>query len=90
VKVFVAAENGKDIMQLYHERFGRQDKRHVKMLLEREMSIKIPAVKEICEPCTFGKANRKPFGSRKQVTSPGEQISMDVCEPFSTAFSKNR
>ena len=56
-------------MQLYHERFGHQDKRHVKMLLEREMNIKIPAVKEICEPCIFGKAHRKPFGSRKKATS---------------------
>lgn len=59
--------NDSSVLQLYHERWGHQDKCHVKEMLERELNIKVKLDKEICEPCIFGKAHRLPFGSRRKA-----------------------
>lgn len=77
-------------LQLYHERWGHQDKRHVKRVLEKELGIYVNMDKEICEPCIYGKAHRLPFGTRKKAFRPGELISADVCGPFDISFQKKR
>lgn len=82
---------GKDnLLQLYHERFGHQNKRHVKSLLKRELNIKVDMDSELCEGCIYGKANRLPFGTRERTTKPGEQIHTDVCGPFEESMSGYR
>ncbi|KMQ84496.1 retrovirus-related pol polyprotein from transposon tnt 1-94, partial [Lasius niger] len=86
-----AADTDSSTLQLYHERLGHQDKRHVKMLLEKELGIKVKLNKEPCEPCIFGKAHRLPFGtSWKEAAEPGELMSTDVCGPFDESFKKKR
>lgn len=77
-------------LQLYHERWGHQDKQHIKEMLKRELGITVKTVKEICEPCIFGKAHRLPFGTRAKATKPGELVSTDVVGPFCESFSKKR
>lgn len=79
-----------DLLQLYHERWGHQDKRHVKEKLEKELDIKVKLELKTCEPCVYGKAHRLPFGTRKKATKPGELISADVCGPFNESFQKKR
>lgn len=79
------------LLQLYHERWGHQDKRHVKKVLERVSGIKVNMTNQICEPCIYGKAHRLPFGSRPKATIPGELVSADVCGPFENeSFQKKR
>jgi hypothetical protein len=39
-----------------HERFGNQDKRHTKNILEKEFQIKVKVDSSVCEPCMYGKA----------------------------------
>ncbi|KAF2887152.1 hypothetical protein ILUMI_19021, partial [Ignelater luminosus] len=73
---------------LYHERWGHQDKRHVRTMLQREMGINVLLKKDLCEPCVYGKAHRLPFGHRKSSSKPGEVVSLYVCGPFSESFEK--
>lgn len=79
-----------DLLQLYHERWGHQDKRHIKEKLERELEIKVKLENKICEPCVYSKAHRLPFGTRRKVSKPGELVSTDVCGPFHELFQKKR
>ena len=80
----------RDLLQLYHERWGHQDKRHIKEKLELELNTKVKLEQTICEPCIYGKAHRLPFGTRRKATKPGELISTDVCGPFYESFQKKR
>ncbi|XP_073817619.1 uncharacterized protein [Musca autumnalis] len=68
----------KSVLQLYHERWGHQDYRHVKMKLKNEMGISVKNTSENCEPCIFGKSSRKPFGRRDAASQPGEIVSTDI------------
>lgn len=43
-------------LQLYHERWGHQDKQHVKKMLQKELGINFKVDREISEPCVYGKA----------------------------------
>lgn len=79
-----------DMLQLYHERMGHQDKRHVKRLIEKELGVKTTNNGELCEGCIFGKAHRQPFGVRDKATKPGERIHSDVCGPFPSSISGYR
>lgn len=79
-----------DVLQLYHERWGHQDKRHVKAVLERELDLKVKLETAICEPCAYGKTHRLKFGQRKKATSPGELITTDICGPFDESHRKFR
>lgn len=79
-------ENNESILQLYHERWGHQDKQHIKSLLENEFNIKVKIDKILCEPCVYGKAHRLKFGNRKKATQPGELIFTDICGPFEKSF----
>ena len=72
----------KNVLQLWHERFGHQTKRFVKDILEREMNIKVPLDNDICEGCVYGKAHILKFGLRERASEPGERIHSDVCGPF--------
>lgn len=84
------AEAENTTLQLYHERWGHQDKQHVREMLKRELGITVKLVREICEPCIFGKAHRLPFGTRVGATRPGELFSTDVVGPFCESFTKKR
>ncbi|GAB0098710.1 uncharacterized protein DMENIID0001_144840 [Sergentomyia squamirostris] len=82
-----AVETGEGLLQMYHERMGHQNKAHVKKVLETEMGIKGTKGEDlVCEPCIYGKMHRKPFGSRRKVTTAGELVSADVCGPFDASF----
>lgn len=81
---------GRSLLQLYHERWGHQDKRYVKKKLEKELGIKIKLNEELCESCIYGKAHRLPFGTRERKNKPGELLSADVCGPFNESFQKKR
>lgn len=40
-----------DTLQFLHERWDYQDKRHVRVLLQRQMQVKVPSKdKSLCEP----------------------------------------
>ena len=89
VKINIAIADS-SMLQLYHERWGHQDKRHVKEMLKRLMDIDVKLDRELCEPCVFGKAHHLPFGTRQKATRAGELISTDVCGPFEESFQKKR
>lgn len=82
--------NNVDTLQLYHERMGHQDKRHVKRVIEREFDVKSKNSGSLCEGCIFGKTHRRKFGVREKAVSPGERIHSDVCGPFPLSCSKSR
>lgn len=84
------AVSDKSILQLYHERWGHQDKCHVKNKLKKELGIEVKCDAEICEPCIYGKSHRLPFGRRKDTSEPGELMSGDVCGPFHESFRKKK
>jgi transposase InsO family protein len=84
------AKASNSTLQLYHERWGHQDKQHVRQMLKSELGIDVKLVRDICEPCVFGKAHRLPFGTRVKTTKPGELFSTDVVGPFCESFSKKR
>ncbi|KAJ0171987.1 hypothetical protein K1T71_012750 [Dendrolimus kikuchii] len=77
-----------DLLQIYHERFGHQNPRHVRSLVKRELGIDIPCDGLKCEGCIYGKAHRLKFGKRERATRVGELIHTDMCGPFEESFSK--
>lgn len=79
--------NKENLLQLYHERFGHQNKRHVKAIVDKELQVNMELDTELCEGCIYGKAHRLPFGTRKRATKPGELIHTDVCGPFQKSMS---
>lgn len=79
-----------NLLQLYHERLGHQNKRHVKMVLSREFGIKVNLDTESCEGCIFGKSHVLKFGTRERAKAPGELIHADVCGPFEASQAGNR
>ena len=85
------ATDSKSTLQLYHERFGHQNKQHVKSVINRELGLEIKSEdNEICEDCVYGKAHRLTFGTRQDVKHPGDLVSADVCGPFDESFNKYR
>lgn len=72
-----------DNLQLYHERFAHQNKKHVKEVLKR-LSIETSGeTNELCDDCALGKSHRLPFRSRKdRPTVTGELINADVNGPM--------
>jgi transposase InsO family protein len=92
VKVQVnAITDDSSVLQLYHERFGHQNRRHVQTVIKRELGIDCKlSSDQFCENCIYGKAHRLKFGTRKSAVKPGEIISADVCGPFDESFRKYR
>lgn len=80
----------KNLLQLYHERFAHQNKRHVRKLIEEEFGIKVKLDSELCTGCIYGKTHRQKFGTRERAKEPGEIIHTDVCGPFPNSFGKFR
>ncbi|GFS48760.1 retrovirus-related Pol polyprotein from transposon TNT 1-94 [Trichonephila clavipes] len=78
------------LLQLYDERWGHQDKRQIRNMLEKELGIHIKLDKELCEPCIYGKTHRLSFGTKEKASEPGELISADVCGPFEESFQKKK
>ncbi|GFY46268.1 retrovirus-related Pol polyprotein from transposon TNT 1-94 [Trichonephila inaurata madagascariensis] len=78
------------LLQLYHERWGHQYKRHVRNMLKKELGIRIKLAKELYEPCIYVKAHRLSFGTREKASEPDELISADVCGPFDESFQKKK
>lgn len=73
-----------DSLQLWHERFGHQNKRHVKTILER-LGLQFSGdVSDFCDGCALGKAHIKPFKTRTdRAKVVGEVINADVNGPMS-------
>lgn len=68
----------KDSLQVWHERLGHQNKRHVVKILNNH-GIEVQQDDEFCGSCVEGKQHREPFKSRQQRSSvPGEVIHADV------------
>ena len=86
----VNAITSENVLQLYHERFGHQNKRHIKMILKRELGINVNIDSEICEGCVYGKAHVLKFGTRDRAKAPGELLHTDVCGPFQKSMSGYR
>ncbi|KAK7603621.1 hypothetical protein V9T40_003620 [Parthenolecanium corni] len=78
------------MLQLYHERWGHMDKRHVRNKLQSELGIEVKVNNDICESCQYGKAHRLSFGHRARTTAPGELLSGDVCGAFDPSFNGRR
>ena len=73
-----------DTLQVFHERFAHQNKRHVKQILKR-MDIDVASAnEELCDGCMLGKMHRLPFKRREnRATQVGELIHADVNGPMS-------
>lgn len=68
-----------DTLQLWHERLGHQNKRHVKTFL-KDKGIDVNVDSEFCDGCAYGKHHRLPFGKRtERAVEPRELIHCDVC-----------
>ncbi|KAF8774799.1 Copia protein like [Argiope bruennichi] len=90
-EISIATET--ESLQLWHERLGHQNKRHVrKLLTDMGISVSHAATSEFCDGCALGKAHRKPFKSRPyRAMSIGEIINADVNGPMSVdSFSGAR
>ncbi|UYV62468.1 hypothetical protein LAZ67_2000715 [Cordylochernes scorpioides] len=78
-EVNLAKTQNVNMLQLWHERFGHQNKRHVQKWL-KEQGIDAVMDNEPCEACIYGKQHRLSFGSREQYasTQPGNLIHVDM------------
>lgn len=71
-----------DTLQLWHERLGHQNKRHVQQFLKIR-GINVTVDDEYCDGCAFGKQHRQYFGQRiDKATAAGELVHSDVCGPM--------
>jgi hypothetical protein len=67
-----------ETLQVWHERLGHQNKRHVMKVLKQH-GINVEANEEFCDSCALGKAHRQSFGTRTSRSSiVGEQL-MQMC-----------
>ncbi|KHJ44976.1 hypothetical protein D918_04787 [Trichuris suis] len=74
-------------LQLYHERFGHQNKRHVQSVLHKYGIAVTAGENEFCEGCAYGKQTRKSFSIREErPTVAGGLINADVCGPMSVTL----
>jgi hypothetical protein len=68
-----------ETLQVWHKRFGDQNKRHVMKVLKQH-SINVEANKAFCDGCALGKAHRQSLGTRTSPPSVvGDQINAEVC-----------
>ncbi|GBO11552.1 hypothetical protein AVEN_246086-1 [Araneus ventricosus] len=88
VEVNIANTNY-SILQLYHERWGHQDKRHIKNVLEQQMDLKVELDNQLYVACIYGKAHRLKFVSRQKAKQFGKLISADL-ELISRSMYMNR
>lgn len=91
-----------NMTRLYHERFGHQNKAHVKKVIEKELCIKLkseteskPHASQNSELNSWALAHRQKFGTRKQAKCPEEHklswaFHTEVCGPFLYSCAKYR
>lgn len=84
VQVNITSKN--DMLQVYHEHFAHQHKRHVKQILKRmNINICTSAEEKFCDGYALGKMHKLPFKQRKDRSkNVGELIHADVNGPMST------
>lgn len=69
----------KDSLQVWHEKLGHQNKRHVSQFLKLN-GIDVKDDQAFCEACIEGKQKRGQFISRSQRSKePGAVINADLC-----------
>lgn len=90
IPVEVNVINQENLLQLYHDRFGHQNKQHVKTIMNKELHINVKMDTELCEGCSYGKAHRFPLGTREKATKPRDRVHTDVCSPFQSSVSGYR
>lgn len=80
-----------DTLQLWHERLGHQNKRHIKAFLKNR-GVDVTIDNEFCDGCAYGKHHRLHFGERiERATVPRELIHSDVCGPMNVeSIGKSR
>lgn len=84
VSAKVYTVNSTNVLQLYHERLGHQNKVHVMKILKQQGIDVKKNDDDWCEGCLLEKQHRRSFGTRKDGSKvPGEMISADVCGPMS-------
>lgn len=83
VQVNIASTN--DMLQVYHERFTYQNKRHVKQIL-KWLDIDVSNAEEnFCDGCALGKMHRLSLKQRTDHPKGlGELIHADVNRPMNT------
>lgn len=77
--------NATDTLQVYHERFAHQNKRHVKQILKKTDICVADGDEKFYDGCAIGKMHRLPF--KQRVDRPvivGEIIHADVLGPVET------
>lgn len=83
----VNVASSSDSLQVWHERMGHQNKRHVRKFLQQfGVSFKSSDTETFCDGCALGKAHRKPFYPRTERSHVvGETINCDVNGPMSVS-----
>ena len=78
-----ACENTQNL-QLWHERFAHQNKRHVKQILGKMgVSVMDKGNSDLCEGCMYGKAHKLPFpSSNSRTEKTGELVHVDLGGPM--------
>jgi hypothetical protein len=77
--------SSKDTLQIWHERLGHQNKRHVRKLL-RDYKIDFVDEDSFCGACVEGKQHSNTFLERKQrALEPGAIMHADLCGPMECA-----
>lgn len=71
-----------NLLHLYHEMMGHQNKQHVKAVIKRELCLDLTLDGELCEGCIKEKAPSLKIGRRKRAEKIGQVINTDVCGPF--------
>lgn len=73
----------KESLQIWHERLGHQNKRHVQQFLKQRGVEVEDFGEDFCEACVKGKQHRSVFQTRQQrPTQPGEVFHGDLCGPM--------
>lgn len=71
-------------LQVWHERLCHQNKKHVKVFLQKS-GINFINDDDFCEGCVYGKQHRSAFHNRiERATKVREIIHADVCGPMET------
>lgn len=84
------AVNDDSVLQLYHERWGHQDKQHIKSIVEKELNIRVkPDFTKICEACIYGKADRLKLRARKKWPQRQDNSSQQTFGDHSMSHLKN-
>ncbi|GFS74383.1 hypothetical protein NPIL_473821 [Nephila pilipes] len=56
------------LLQLYHEKWGHQDKRHIRKMLETELGLSLNLDEELYEPCFYSTTSLLSFSIKKETS----------------------